>query len=107
MGPTNGSVVPFFSWWVCVTLRWNSTLESIWCGVPVAAWPLYAEQQLNAFKLVVELGLIVEIKIDYRSNMIPGGGNEVIVTSKEIESGIRKLMNDEVEDKSERDEGED
>lgn len=23
---------------------WNSTLESIWFGVPVAAWPLYAEQ---------------------------------------------------------------
>nr|WFP21566.1 CBUGT1 [Helichrysum umbraculigerum] len=68
---------------------WNSTLESIWCGVPVAAWPLYAEQQLNAFKLVVELGLAVEIKIDYRSE------NEIILTSKEIESGIRRLMNDE------------
>ncbi|XP_071704594.1 UDP-glycosyltransferase 71E1-like [Rutidosis leptorrhynchoides] len=74
---------------------WNSTLESIWCGVPVAAWPLYAEQQLNAFKLVVESGLAVEIKIDYRSNTMPGGGDEIIVTSKEIESGIRRLMNDE------------
>ncbi|GKV33930.1 hypothetical protein SLEP1_g42366 [Rubroshorea leprosula] len=44
---------------------WNSTLESIWFGVPMAAWPLYAEQQLNAFQLVVELGLAVEIKMDY------------------------------------------
>ena len=26
---------------------WNSILESIWYGVPVATWPLYAEQQLN------------------------------------------------------------
>ncbi|KAL1059807.1 hypothetical protein V6Z11_1Z005600 [Gossypium hirsutum] len=40
---------------------WNSTLESIWFGVPIAAWPVYAEQQLNAFELVRELGLAVEI----------------------------------------------
>ncbi|MFQ6661428.1 hypothetical protein Gotur_029598 [Gossypium turneri] len=41
---------------------WNSTLESIWFGVPMAAWPLYAEQQLNTLQLVKELGLAVEIK---------------------------------------------
>ncbi|KAL4590548.1 hypothetical protein LXL04_003480 [Taraxacum kok-saghyz] len=74
---------------------WNSTLESIWCGVPVAAWPLYAEQQLNAYKLVVELGLAAEIKIDYRSNMRAGSSEkEMIVTAEEIDSGIRNLMND-------------
>ncbi|PQQ16073.1 UDP-glycosyltransferase 71A15 [Prunus yedoensis var. nudiflora] len=27
---------------------WNSTLESLWYDVPVGAWPLYAEQPLNA-----------------------------------------------------------
>lgn len=74
---------------------WNSTLESLWCGVPVAAWPLYAEQQLNAFKLVVELGLAAEIKIDYRSNMRAGSDEkEMIVTAEEIDSGIRRLMCD-------------
>ncbi|CAI9285093.1 unnamed protein product [Lactuca saligna] len=74
---------------------WNSTLESIWCGVPVAAWPLYAEQQLNAFKLVVELGLAAEIKIDYRSNMRPGSNEkEVIVSAAEIERAIRMLISD-------------
>lgn len=36
---------------------WNSTLESIWCGVPIATWPIFAEQQTNAFQLVKELGL--------------------------------------------------
>ncbi|KAL0444548.1 UNVERIFIED_CONTAM: UDP-glycosyltransferase 71E1 [Sesamum latifolium] len=34
---------------------WNSTLESMWCGVPMAAWPLSAEQQMNAFQLVKDL----------------------------------------------------
>lgn len=72
---------------------WNSTLESIWCGVPVAAWPLYAEQQLNAFELVVELGMAAEIRMDYRTNM-RAGGSEMIVRAEEIENGIRRLMSD-------------
>lgn len=70
---------------------WNSTLESVWCGVPIAAWPLYAEQQMNAFQIVVELGMAVEIKMDYRKSFKPD--NEmVIVTANEIENGIRRLM---------------
>ncbi|KAI3772056.1 hypothetical protein L6452_03230 [Arctium lappa] len=75
---------------------WNSTLESIWYGVPIAAWPVYAEQQLNAFQLVVELGMSAEIKIDYHTNMRPGG-REMFVTAEEIESGIRRLMSDDGE----------
>lgn len=65
---------------------WNSTLESLWYGVPVAAWPVYAEQQLNAFELVRELGLAVEIKMDYRRE------GEVVVRAEEIERGIREVM---------------
>ncbi|KAG2271046.1 hypothetical protein Bca52824_065601 [Brassica carinata] len=48
---------------------WNSTLESLWFGVPTAAWPMYAEQQFNAFQMVEE-----------------------VVTAKEIESGINCVM---------------
>ncbi|KAE8690110.1 putative UDP-glucose flavonoid 3-O-glucosyltransferase 3 [Hibiscus syriacus] len=67
---------------------WNSTLESIWLGVPMAAWPLYAEQRTNAFLLVEELGLAVEIKMDYKNY-----GDEVeIVKADKIENGIRRLM---------------
>ncbi|XP_047940073.1 anthocyanidin 3-O-glucosyltransferase 2-like isoform X2 [Salvia hispanica] len=40
---------------------WNSILESVSCGVPMAAWPLYAEQQMNAFQVVEEVGVAVEI----------------------------------------------
>ncbi|KDP38845.1 hypothetical protein JCGZ_05002 [Jatropha curcas] len=65
---------------------WNSTLESIWYGVPIAAWPMYAEQQFNAFEMVIELGLAVEIKMDYRKE------SKIIINSDEIERGIRCLM---------------
>ncbi|KAF8041584.1 hypothetical protein BT93_A0240 [Corymbia citriodora subsp. variegata] len=71
---------------------WNSTLESIWFGMAVAAWPLYAEQQFNAFELVVELGLAVEIKMDYRKDFRME--SKFVVTAEEIEGGIKKLMED-------------
>ncbi|KAL2492765.1 UDP-glycosyltransferase 71B7 [Abeliophyllum distichum] len=67
---------------------WNSVLESIWCGVPIGTWPLHAEQKMNAFQLVKELGLGVEICWD----------DEPIVTAEEIERGLRKLM--EIEDEA-------
>ncbi|XP_062076701.1 UDP-glycosyltransferase 71A16-like [Humulus lupulus] len=68
---------------------WNSTLESLWFGVPMATWPLYAEQQINAFVLVKELRLAVEIKLDYRKSFDEG---TVIVKAEEIKVGILKLM---------------
>ncbi|KAK9948695.1 hypothetical protein M0R45_004260 [Rubus argutus] len=36
---------------------WNSTLESVTNGVPMIAWPLYAEQRMNATLLTEELGV--------------------------------------------------
>ncbi|XP_028056243.1 UDP-glycosyltransferase 71A16-like isoform X2 [Camellia sinensis] len=68
---------------------WNSTLESLWYGVPVATWPMYAEQQLNAFQMVKGLGMTVEIKMDYRNEF---GMETFLVTVEEISSGIRQLM---------------
>ncbi|KAL6976016.1 hydroquinone glucosyltransferase [Sarracenia purpurea var. burkii] len=69
---------------------WNSTLESLWCGVPVATWPMYAEQQANAFQLVKEFGMAVEIKMDYHMDL--SMESKIIVTAAEIEDGIRRLM---------------
>lgn len=65
---------------------WNSILESLWYGVPIATWPIYAEQQMNAFELVAELGLAVEIRVDYRSE----SGDMVL--AEELERGIKRLM---------------
>ncbi|XP_042490410.1 anthocyanidin 3-O-glucosyltransferase 2-like [Macadamia integrifolia] len=65
---------------------WNSILEGMWFGVPIAAWPLYAEQHLNAFEMVKELGgLVVELRLDYR-------GGEDLVMAEEVERGVSRLM---------------
>lgn len=68
---------------------WNSILESIVYGVPIATWPLAAEQQLNAFELVRELGLAVELSLSYRSK-----GTELVMADQ-IEKAICSLMDDE------------
>ncbi|CAL1403323.1 unnamed protein product [Linum trigynum] len=65
---------------------WNSTMESVWFGVPMAAWPMYAEQQFTAFELVEEVGMAVEIRMDYVM------GSSGVVAAGEIEGGIRRLM---------------
>ncbi|XP_031252428.1 anthocyanidin 3-O-glucosyltransferase 2-like [Pistacia vera] len=65
---------------------WNSILESLWFGVPIVTWPMYAEQQLNAFQLVKDLGLAVGLKLDYR--IIKG---EVVVAD-EIARAIKCVM---------------
>ncbi|KAL8031244.1 hypothetical protein ABFX02_13G012100 [Erythranthe guttata] len=70
---------------------WNSVLESVSCGVPIAAWPLAVEQQANAFQLVEEIGVGVEVKMDYRK--IDG----VIVSADVIERAIGRLMDPENE----------
>jgi UDP:flavonoid glycosyltransferase YjiC (YdhE family) len=69
---------------------WNSILESLWFGVPIAAWPLFSEQQLNAFEMMIELGLAAEIKMDYRKDF--RAENEVIVSADIIEKGIMSVM---------------
>ncbi|XP_028791162.1 anthocyanidin 3-O-glucosyltransferase 2-like [Neltuma alba] len=70
---------------------WNSILESVYYGVPIATWPLAAEQQLNAFQLVRELKLGVEICLDYRR------GWSSVVSAGRIEKGIKEVMQKESE----------
>ncbi|KAJ0728671.1 putative UDP-glucuronosyl/UDP-glucosyltransferase, UDP-glycosyltransferase family [Helianthus annuus] len=67
---------------------WNSLLESIWYGIPVATWPIYAEQQLDAFQMVKDLGLGVEISLDYNQM----NKDQQLVLAETIEKGIREVM---------------
>ncbi|CAK8538709.1 unnamed protein product [Lathyrus sativus] len=69
---------------------WNSVLESIYFGVPIAAWPLYAEQQTNAFELVRELKMGVEVALDYRVEF--NGERNYLLTADKIERGIKSVL---------------
>ncbi|KAF8379609.1 hypothetical protein HHK36_029050 [Tetracentron sinense] len=40
---------------------WNSVLEAVCAGVPMVAWPLYAEQRLNRVVLVEEMKLTLSM----------------------------------------------
>ncbi|KAL6880215.1 hypothetical protein ACP4OV_011780 [Aristida adscensionis] len=69
---------------------WNSVLESLWCGVPMAPWPRYAEQHLNAFALVGGggggggMGVAVAMAADR--------GRGDLVEAAEVERTVRELM---------------
>ncbi|KAK5818944.1 hydroquinone glucosyltransferase-like [Gossypium arboreum] len=61
---------------------WNSTLESVVNGVPLIAWPLYAEQKMNA------LMLIEDIKVALR----PKPNENGLVGKDEIAKAVKVLM---------------
>ncbi|XP_060184981.1 zeatin O-glucosyltransferase-like [Lycium barbarum] len=63
---------------------WNSCIESITMGIPIAAWPMHSDQPKNGF-LVTELlkvGLIVR---EWEKR-------EELVSASTIENVVRKLM---------------
>jgi len=64
---------------------WNSVLESVRNGVPMVAWPLYAEQKMNAFMVSEELGVAVRVAEE-------GGG---VVGRKQVAEVVRRVMVDE------------
>ena len=62
---------------------WNSVLEAVCAGVPMVAWPLYAEQRFNRVVLVEEL------KIALPMNEL----NDGFVRAHEVEKRVSELMN--------------
>lgn len=73
---------------------WNSLVEAVSAGVPMVAWPLYAEQHLNSVVLVEEMKLAIPM-IDHTSSSLPG-----LVIADVVGKRVRELM---VERKSVRD----
>ncbi|GLJ11848.1 hypothetical protein SUGI_0178460 [Cryptomeria japonica] len=64
---------------------WNSTLEAIWFGVPIVAWPLYAEQRMNCLLIVTEWMVGLEaVK-----------GEDGLVGRAELQSVLEKVMDGE------------
>ncbi|PIA53660.1 hypothetical protein AQUCO_00900320v1 [Aquilegia coerulea] len=63
---------------------WNSTMESLSLGVPIAAWPMHSDQPRNALLVtdILKVGLVVR---DWESR-------KDLISSDIIESSIKKLM---------------
>ncbi|KOM34182.1 hypothetical protein LR48_Vigan02g033200 [Vigna angularis] len=63
---------------------WNSCLESITMGVPIATWPMHSDQPRNAALIteVLKVGLVVK---DWSQR------NELVAAS-DVENGVRRLM---------------
>ncbi|OIW00999.1 hypothetical protein TanjilG_16248 [Lupinus angustifolius] len=62
---------------------WSSTLESVVHGVPMIAWPLFAEQRMNAVFLTKVLKVAIRAKVDEESG---------IIKRDEISQVIKRIM---------------
>ncbi|KAJ1259723.1 hypothetical protein BS78_10G177800 [Paspalum vaginatum] len=66
---------------------WNSVMESLAAGKPIMAWPMIAEQHLNARHVVDIVGAGI------KGHTKPGGMASVdVIGSVEVEEKVRKLM---------------
>ncbi|XP_019162802.1 PREDICTED: UDP-glycosyltransferase 73C3-like [Ipomoea nil] len=73
---------------------WNSTLEGISAGVPMATWPLFAEQFCNE-KLVVEvLGIGVSLGVQVPVKWGDEDKIGVLVKKEEIKEALEKVMDE-------------
>lgn len=61
---------------------WNSVLEAVCAGVPMVAWPLYAEQRLNRIMLVEEIRIALPVN-ESENGFVKAG---------EVEKRVRELM---------------
>lgn len=65
---------------------WNSVLEAVTAGVPMIAWPLYAEQYVNRAVLVEDMKMAIAVE------QRDGDG---FVTGSELERRVREMMDSE------------
>ncbi|KAK9698481.1 hypothetical protein RND81_08G107600 [Saponaria officinalis] len=61
---------------------WNSTMESVVHGVPMIAWPLFAEQKFNAVILADDLKVVARVKPN----------EEGLIKREQIVEYVRSLM---------------
>ncbi|KAI3472213.1 hypothetical protein Pfo_029701 [Paulownia fortunei] len=63
---------------------WNSCIESISMGVPIAAWPMHSDQPRNAVLMTKVLKIGVEMKDWAR--------RDDVISSDTVEKAVRRLM---------------
>ncbi|CAL4962592.1 unnamed protein product [Urochloa decumbens] len=64
---------------------WNSTLEAAEVGVPMLAWPLFAEQRMNAVMLEERAGVALRPASS-------AAGRRTVVPREEVAAVVRELM---------------
>nr|GLL28196.1 UDP-glycosyltransferase 88B1 [Ipomoea trifida] len=64
---------------------WNSLLEALLAGVPMVAWPLYAEQRLNKAFMVEEMRVALPL----------AESEDRFVYAAELEKRVREMMDSE------------
>lgn len=62
---------------------WNSVLEALCAGVPMMAWPLYAEQKMNRYFLVDEMKVALALRETE---------DDQLVNAAELEERLIELM---------------
>ncbi|KAF7815448.1 UDP-glucosyltransferase 85K17 [Senna tora] len=70
---------------------WNSTLESIYNGVPMICWPFFAEQQTNCWCACTRWEIGMEIKEDVKREEICGIVKEALEGEKGKEMRRKSL----------------
>ncbi|CAN6202130.1 unnamed protein product [Urochloa humidicola] len=70
---------------------WNSTMEAVAAGVPVVAWPHFADQFLNAKFAVEVLGIGVDVGVT-EPVMYRMDGKEIVVGRAVVEEAVRSVM---------------
>ncbi|KAF8376964.1 hypothetical protein HHK36_030335 [Tetracentron sinense] len=65
---------------------WNSVLEAVSAGVPMVAWPLYAEQHINKAVLVEDMKMAIPME---------PSNDDGFVSSAEVNNRVRELMGSE------------
>lgn len=70
---------------------WNSCMESITNGVPIAAWPMHSDQPRNSVLItkVLKVGIVLR---EWGPPQAKEGGDGVVVKSSAIESAVKLLM---------------
>ncbi|CAL5023265.1 unnamed protein product [Urochloa decumbens] len=73
---------------------WNSLLEAIAHGVPVATWPHFADQFLNERLVVDVLGVGVPVGVAEAAVMMLGDESAPVVAREDVARAVAALMGD-------------
>ncbi|XP_044467277.1 UDP-glycosyltransferase 88B1-like [Mangifera indica] len=68
--------------WFVTHCGWNSILEAVCAGVPMLAWPLYAEQKMNKTFLVEEMKIALPVN----------ASEEGFVSAVDLEKQVSELV---------------